>query len=162
MWYFLLCPPAVMKRGHQPSCSRLLTVLLSEVTWSSWLVSERVQLSVVSWKSACEEKTRSLVWNGRQPGTQLIELSVERQFCTGVVTRCPECRRWRISLGRGRCQNTASGDCNRLKTLVCALQWSVKCSSRWCTQGVNKSSLSIHTVIWMAKVLLGNDSVNTL
>jgi hypothetical protein len=28
---------------------------------------------VVSWKSACEEKTRRLVWNGRQPGTQLVE-----------------------------------------------------------------------------------------
>jgi hypothetical protein len=32
-----------------------------------------VQLSVVSWKSACKEKTRSLVWNGRQPEAQLVE-----------------------------------------------------------------------------------------
>jgi hypothetical protein len=29
-----------------------------------WLVSERV-----SWKAACEEKTRRLVWNRRQPGS---------------------------------------------------------------------------------------------
>jgi hypothetical protein len=29
---------------------------------------------------------------------------------------------WRISLGRSRCQETASGDCIRLRTLVCACQ----------------------------------------
>jgi hypothetical protein len=33
--------------------------------------------------SACEEKTRRLVWNGRQPGTQLVELSVDIEFPTG-------------------------------------------------------------------------------
>jgi hypothetical protein len=32
------------------------------------------------WKSACEEKTRRLVWNGRQPGTQLVELLVGKSF----------------------------------------------------------------------------------
>jgi hypothetical protein len=48
-------------------------VQFSLVKWSSWLVCERVQLSVVSWKSACEEKTMRLVWNGRQPGTQSVE-----------------------------------------------------------------------------------------
>jgi hypothetical protein len=45
----------------------------SEVKRSSSLVSERVQLSVLSWNSACEEKTVGLVWNGRPPGTQLVE-----------------------------------------------------------------------------------------
>jgi hypothetical protein len=29
-----------------------------------------------------------------------------------------------------RCQETISGDCNRLRTLVCVCQWSVKCSQR--------------------------------
>jgi hypothetical protein len=60
--------------GGSISCwLELSAVQLSEVTWSSWLLSERVQLSGVSWKWACEEKSRWLVWNGRQPGTQLDE-----------------------------------------------------------------------------------------
>jgi hypothetical protein len=46
---------------------------------------------------------------------------------------------WRISLGRSRCQETTSGDCNRLRILVCVCQWSVKCSPEWCIQVVNKS-----------------------
>jgi hypothetical protein len=41
---------------------------LSAVTRSSWLVSERVQLTAVSRKSASEEKTKRLVSNGRQRG----------------------------------------------------------------------------------------------
>jgi hypothetical protein len=36
-------------------------------------MSERVQLSVVSWKSACEEKIRRLLLNDRHPGTQSVE-----------------------------------------------------------------------------------------
>jgi hypothetical protein len=42
--------------------------------------------SVVSWKSVSEEKTRRLMWNGRQPGTQpvdswelAVQLSSERE-----------------------------------------------------------------------------------
>jgi hypothetical protein len=31
--------------------------------------------SVVTWKSACEEKTSRLMWNGRQPGTPSVEFS---------------------------------------------------------------------------------------
>jgi hypothetical protein len=48
---------------------------------------------------------------------------------------------WRNSLGRSRCQETASGDCNRPRTLVCVCHWSVKCSSEWCIQVVNKSNI---------------------
>jgi hypothetical protein len=59
----------------------LSAVQWSEVTWSSCLVSERVQLS--------EEKTRRFVWNGRQPGTQLVELSWQ-ELCTG----CCDKRTW--------------------------------------------------------------------
>jgi hypothetical protein len=61
----------------------LSAVLLSEVTWSSWLVSERVRLSAASWKSACEEKSTRFMWNGRQSGTQLVELSGWQEFCMG-------------------------------------------------------------------------------
>jgi hypothetical protein len=53
---------------------------------------------------------------------------------------------WRISLCRSRCQETASGDCNRLRSLVCVCQWSVKCSSEWCIQVVNKSISNPHPV----------------
>jgi hypothetical protein len=49
---------------------------------------------------------------------------------------------WSISLGRSRCQETASGNCNRLRTLVCVCQWSVKCSFEECIQVVNKSNSS--------------------
>jgi hypothetical protein len=47
-------------------------------------VSERVQFKV------CEEKTRRLVCNGRQPGTQLVELSVEKISARAVRKRGPE------------------------------------------------------------------------
>jgi hypothetical protein len=36
---------------------------------------------------------------------------------------------WRICLGRSRCQETVSGDCMRLRTLVYVYQCTVKCSS---------------------------------
>jgi hypothetical protein len=55
---------------------QLSAVQLSEV---KWFVGER-ESSVVSWKSGCEEKTRRLVWNGRQPGTPLtVESSSARK-----------------------------------------------------------------------------------
>jgi hypothetical protein len=133
----------------------------SEVKWSevNQLVGESessVELTVdkdFSWKSACEEKTMRLVWNGRQPGTQLAEVDswvklsrkaekrwhyswVDKwqEFRCGVLTsgRWHHHGRWRISIARSRYQETASGDCNRLKTLVCVYQWSVKCSYKWC------------------------------
>jgi hypothetical protein len=56
-------------------------------------VSKRVQLSGVSWKSACEDKTRSLVTNGRLPGAQLIHLAVDKSPALVVVTRGSECRK---------------------------------------------------------------------
>jgi hypothetical protein len=66
----------------------------SSVQWSDakqlvceWQSSVTVQLS---WKSDCEEKTRSLVWNGRQPGTHLVELSVDKSSARASVTKGPE------------------------------------------------------------------------
>jgi hypothetical protein len=35
------------------------------------------------------------------------------------------------SCAKIRCQETASGDCNRLRTLDCECQWTVKCSHEW-------------------------------
>jgi hypothetical protein len=83
----------------------------SEVKWSSWSVSERVQLSVVSWKSACKEKTRRLVWNDHQPRDphswglivswalqgrlrrvgEIVELTFDKRSARAAVTREPEC-----------------------------------------------------------------------
>jgi hypothetical protein len=123
----------------------LSAVKLSEVTWSSWLMSERVQLSTVSWKSACEEKTMRLVWNGHQPRTQLVEgCQLTRVVHRWLWQEDLTVGSWRISLSRSRCQETASGDCNRLRTLVCVCQWSVKCTSEWCIQVVIKSN--IHSI----------------
>jgi hypothetical protein len=51
-------------------------------------------------------------------------------------------RNWIISLDRSCCQETASEDCNKLRTLVCVCQWSVKCSSELCIQVVSKSNSS--------------------
>jgi hypothetical protein len=64
-WCFLLGP----RRG------RISVFQLSEV---KYLGDE----SVVSWQSACEEKTRTLVWYGRQPGTQL-KVGSSVGFCMG-------------------------------------------------------------------------------
>jgi hypothetical protein len=56
------------------SCQQFSWVKWHEV--AGWWVREFS--CQFSWKSACEEKTRRLVWNGRQPGTQLVELSVDK------------------------------------------------------------------------------------
>jgi hypothetical protein len=89
-------------------------------SWKS-LCEEREQEGGVKWPSACVVSWQALhgrLWQKNQ----------------GAV-------RWRISLGRSRCQETASGGCNRLSTLVCVCQWSVKCSSWLCIQVGNKSNI---------------------
>jgi hypothetical protein len=114
------------------SCQQFNLVKWREV--AGWCVRE------FSWKSACEEQTRKLVWNGRQPRTLLdISCQLRDEFCTVGWQENLSARSWRISLGRSCYQETTSGDCNRLRTLVCVYQYSVKCSSKWCTQVVNKS-----------------------
>jgi hypothetical protein len=85
------------------------------------------------------------VWNGRQPGTQLVELSVDKSSARAAVTRGPECKKVKNLHRWSHCQEEGSGDCNKLRTLVCVCQWSVKCSSEWYIQGVNKSSSQIHS-----------------
>jgi hypothetical protein len=67
-------------------------------------------------KSACEEKTRRLVWNDLQPETQLLELSADNSG--GYDGEDLSMVSWRISCWRSCCQEMASGDCNRLRTLV--------------------------------------------
>jgi hypothetical protein len=135
MWFVPSCYKEDSLK-QQVSCWLKSAVQLSEVTWSSWLVSES---SVVSWMSACEEKTRRLVWNGRQPGTQLVVCQLTRVLYWRLWEEDLIQGSWTISIGRSRLQETASGDCNRLRTLVCVGQWTLKCSSEWCIQVFNKS-----------------------
>jgi hypothetical protein len=63
-----------------------------------------------------------------------------------------------------RCQETASGDCNRLRTLVCVCQWSLKCSheswvyKRSINRVTNPNPVNSHTLtrddIWMYILIL--------
>jgi hypothetical protein len=54
----------------------------------------------------------------------------------GVYIRQWDCCSYYVKI---HCQETASGDCNRLRTLVCVWQWSIKCSHKsW----VNKLSIN--------------------
>jgi hypothetical protein len=96
-----------------------------------------------SWKSTCEENTRRLVWNGRQPGTQLVVSWQES--CTGNCDSMIWVRE------AGKSPSVEAVDRERLvenvirlrmRTLVCACQWSLKCGSEWCIQMVNKSNSS--------------------
>jgi hypothetical protein len=114
-------------------------VQLSEVTWSKWLVGERVQLQF-SWKSVCEEKTRRLVRNGRQPGTQLVELSVDKEFCKGGCDKRTRVREAEESTLVGAVRKRLE-ETNGLRTLVCVCQWSVNCSSERCIQMFNKYNI---------------------
>jgi hypothetical protein len=62
-----------------------------QFSWAKWCeVTGWWENSVVRRKSVCEEKTRKLVWNGRQPGTQLSELSVDKSSAREPVTKGPE------------------------------------------------------------------------
>jgi hypothetical protein len=117
-----------------------------QFSWVKWReIADWWECSAVSWKSVCEAKTRRLLRNGRQPGIQLVELSVDKNSERTAVTRRPECGKLK-NLSRSRCQETASGVCNRLTALVCVCQWNMKCSSTWCIQVVRKSNSPIHTL----------------
>jgi hypothetical protein len=123
--FFMWFVPKCYKRVSRIPELKLWAVLLSEVTWSSWLVSE----------SAYEEKTRRLVWNGREPGTQLIELSVDKVLHGRLWQKDLSAENWYIStILKSVCQETASGRCNTLRTLVCVCHWYMQCSSEWCIQ----------------------------
>jgi hypothetical protein len=89
------------------------------------------------------EWSRWLVWNGCQPGTLLVELSVDKEFSMGSCDKRTWVQEAEEFPSVIYCQEMASGDCNRLRTLVC--QWSVKCSFECCIQVVNKSNSPIHT-----------------
>jgi hypothetical protein len=104
------------------SCQQFSWVKWHEVT--GWWVREFI--CQFSWKPTHEEKTRRLVWNGHQLGTQLVEDWQLRRVLHGWLWQEDLwAESQRISLGRSRCQETASGDCNRLRTLVCMCQWAV-------------------------------------
>jgi hypothetical protein len=116
-------------------------VLLSSAREAEQRWHCRLYLLVVSWKSACEEKTRWLVWNGRQPATQSAEKSSVREAGKKRVScRSAAVKRrlymWYLECiiqwdcytsfcAKILCHETASGDCNRLRILVRVRQWSV-------------------------------------
>jgi hypothetical protein len=119
-------------------------VQVSEVTWSSWLVSERVQLSVEShlmkrrlggWCEMAASLGPSFSWGS----------SVDKSSARVAVTEDLSAGSWRISRGKRRCQETSNGDSNRLRTLVSVCQRSGKCSSEWGMQVINKSNSPILT-----------------
>jgi hypothetical protein len=128
------CQNIIVKVNRVPEW-KLSAIQLSEVTWSRWREN-----SVVSYQMevSMREKTRRLEWNGRQPGTQLVELSIDKSSAEAAVTRGPEYGKLKNLPRRSCCQEMASGDCDRLRTLVCLCQQSVNHSSEWCIQGINK------------------------
>jgi hypothetical protein len=93
-------------------------------------------ISVVSWKAVCEEKTERWVWNGHQRAASY------KISAGAAVTRGPERAKLKYRpLCWNRCQETASGDCDKLRTLLCVYRGSVKCSYDLCVQVVNKSNI---------------------
>jgi hypothetical protein len=76
----------------------------------------------------CEEKTGRSMWNGYQPGSYLVESpAVKRRLHVWYLVSIIlwDCYSYCVKIC---CQETPSGDCNRLRTLVSVSQWSVKCS----------------------------------
>jgi hypothetical protein len=119
---------------------KLAAVQLSEVRWSSWLV--RVQLRVSLWREGYEIGVKwPPAWD---PVTWVV--SWEAVLQGRLWQEDLSAGSWRISIVRSRCYETASGDCDRLRTLACVFQWSVNCSSEWRIQVVNKIQYPIHTL----------------
>jgi hypothetical protein len=56
-------------------------------------------------------------------GTQLVDSSVDKRSAWAAVTRGPEPRKTKnLNCVRSHCQETARGETNRLRTLVCVCQ----------------------------------------
>jgi hypothetical protein len=75
-------------------------VVITGTVWGNYVY---LVARVLIWKSCCGEKTLCVIF--------------------GVIHS--DCYSSCVKI---RCQETDSGDCNRLGTLVCVCQWSVKCS----------------------------------
>jgi hypothetical protein len=69
--------------------------------------------------------------------------------------------RWRNSFGRSRCQETASGVCNRLRTLVFACHWCVRCNSMWYIQTAYKPFTNPYPV-YKSHTTLDSDNNNNV
>jgi hypothetical protein len=115
----------------------LSALQLSEVTWSSRLASERVQLTEGSVESQ-PMKRRLGGWC--EMSVSLGPGQLRRVLYRRLWQEDLSAWSWRIILERSRCQETASGDCNKLRTLVCVCQWPANCSSEWCIQGANNAN----------------------
>jgi hypothetical protein len=95
--------PYFVWRGHLPK-------------WRSWLMSES---SVVSWKSAVKRRLWSWCEVAANLWPSYLSFQLTRVLHGRLWQKDLNTGRWRISLGRSRCQEMANGDCNRLRTLVC-------------------------------------------
>jgi hypothetical protein len=127
---------------------------LSEVQFSEamWVVvGEWVHLSIVSWKSAVKRRIGGWCEMVASLGpSQLRRVLYERLWRKWLVVRAQSCRedsmcvtQWDCysSCVKIRCLDMASGDCNRLKTLVRLCQWSAKCNYESCVNVGNKSDI---------------------
>jgi hypothetical protein len=93
------------------SCQQFSCMKWHEV--AGWWVRE------FSWRSACEEETRRLVWNGCQPETQLVGLSVDKEFCKGGSERNTWVRKAEESPSVDAIGWKMLVETNRLRTLFC-------------------------------------------
>jgi hypothetical protein len=129
--------------------------VLLETVLTNWSVQCGYE-EEFSWESAIE--FRSSKW---EVSRELGRWSWE--FRCGVLTseKRIEHGSWKISLNRSRCQETAGGDCNWLRTVVCVCQRSVSCGFLWCVQVVNKFISSnpypihIHTTLKTGQYVCG-------
>jgi hypothetical protein len=115
----------------------LSVVQLRDVMWNEWLVSQRVQLPVESRSVKRKFGGWCAVAAAWDPVSWVV--GSQRVLYGRLWQEDLSTGSWRISVDRSLCQETASGDCNRLRTIICVCQWSVKCSSEWCIQVINKS-----------------------
>jgi hypothetical protein len=102
-----------------------------------------------------EEKTRRLVRNGRELVARMLSWKSDCQEKT-LCVMFGVCNSVRLlnSCVKIRCQETGSGDCSTLRTLVCVCLWSVKCSHeswayKWVIKRVtNPNPVYNHSYIW--------------
>jgi hypothetical protein len=114
-----------------------VTVQLSEVTWSSWLVSERVQLKVSLWREDWEVGVK---WS---PAWDLVscQLTVDK-FCTGGCDKRTWARKAEKSplllavtrqrlLKKLQAGKRLSGSCCDLYSVELSDSAVITCSSEW-------------------------------
>jgi hypothetical protein len=119
----------------------------SEQLVESWAPQRRLRRwrYEFSWLFSCQQfsrvKRREVAgWWMREFSWELKVRQWRDDFACAVVQRYLEWDCYNACV-KIRCQETANGDCNGLRTQVCVCEWSVNCSSEWCIQVVNKSNI---------------------